>query len=170
MRFYFIHVETTKVMTYLKVTFISISVNAYICYKNTFVVQKKMDHLAFQKELISGLIGNFRQGKSRRGRQSLQSAVRLTARHFIELIPEKRRLKCLVCAGKRNKFSGCRVRTWCPDCQVGLCLGTCFKNYHTRTQYEEWTFTDNNDLKLHVHKLDIRTLQVNVLKPTSVLV
>ncbi|VDI04490.1 Hypothetical predicted protein [Mytilus galloprovincialis] len=112
-------------------------VNAYICYRNTFVVQKKMDHLTFQQEIIQGLIGQHREGQTRPGRRCLLQSTRLTARHFIEWIPNKRRMRCAVCSGKENRFSGTRIRTWCPDCGVGLCVGRCFKHFHTLQIYEE---------------------------------
>ncbi|CAC5381293.1 unnamed protein product [Mytilus coruscus] len=111
--------------------------NAYICYKNTFVVQKKMDHLTFQQEIVQGLIGQHREGQTRPGRRSLFQSIRLTARHFIEWIPNKRRMRCAVCSGKQNRFSGTRIRTWCPDCGVGPCVGRCFKHFHTLQIYEE---------------------------------
>ncbi|XP_063433722.1 piggyBac transposable element-derived protein 4-like [Mytilus trossulus] len=60
------------------------TVNAYICYRNTFVVQKKMNHLTFQQEIIQGLIGQHREGQTRPGRRCLLQSTRLTARHFIE--------------------------------------------------------------------------------------
>ncbi|CAC5420054.1 unnamed protein product [Mytilus coruscus] len=113
------------------------TVNAYICYKNTFVIQKKMDHLTFQQEIVQDLIGQHREGQTRPGRSCLHQSTRLTARHFIEWIPYKRRMRCAVCSGKENRFSGTRIRTWCPDCGVGLCVGRCFKHFHTLQINEE---------------------------------
>lgn len=52
-----------------------------------------MDHLKFQQEIVKGLLGEFREGHAQSGRRSLLRTVRLTARHFIEYIPEKRRLR-----------------------------------------------------------------------------
>ncbi|VDI18358.1 Hypothetical predicted protein [Mytilus galloprovincialis] len=80
-----------------------------------------MDHLTFQQEIIQGLIGQHREGQTRPGRRCLLQSTRLTARHFIEWIPNKRRMRCAVCSCKENRFSGTRIRTWCPDCGVGLC-------------------------------------------------
>jgi len=115
-----------------------ISVNAYICYKNMFIIQKKVSHLTFQQQIVAGLIGNYRAGQGRTGRRSLNCRVRLSGRHFIDWIPDKRRLKCAVCIGKSGNFAGSWVRTWCPDCGVGLCVGQCFRNFHTLVMYEEW--------------------------------
>ncbi|XP_061163252.1 piggyBac transposable element-derived protein 4-like [Saccostrea echinata] len=117
--------------------FMMAAVNAYICYKSSFVIQKKMDHLQFQKEIIKGLLGNFREGRLRRGRLGVQRCARLSAKHFIDWIPEKKRMKCAVCSGKRGNFAGTRIRTWCPDCSVGLCVGNCFRKFHTLINYEE---------------------------------
>ena len=96
-----------------------------------------MDHFKFQQEIVKWLLSEFREGPAQPGRRSLLRTVRLTARHFIEYIPEKRRLRCSVCTGKKSRFSGSRVRTWCADCGVGLCIGQCFRKYHITLMYEE---------------------------------
>jgi hypothetical protein len=44
-----------------------ISVNAYICYKNTFIIQKKVSRLTFQQQIVAGLIGNYREGQGKPG-------------------------------------------------------------------------------------------------------
>ncbi|CAC5426390.1 unnamed protein product [Mytilus coruscus] len=100
-------------------------------------IQKKIDHLTFQQEIVQGLIGQHREGQTRPSRRRLHQSTRLTARHFIEWIPNKRRMRCAVYSGKENRFSETRIRTWCPDCGVGLCVGRCFKNFHILLMYEE---------------------------------
>ena len=44
--------------------------------------------------------------------------------------PDQKRKVCRICSSK--------VRTWCPDnlCNVGLCVGDCFKSFHTRIAEE----------------------------------
>ena len=44
--------------------------------------------------------------------------------------PDQKRKVCRICSSK--------VRTWCPDnlCSVGLCVGDCFKSFHTRIAEE----------------------------------
>jgi hypothetical protein len=61
-------------------------VNAYICYKNTFIIQKKVSRLTFQQQIVAGLIGNYREGQGRPGRRSLNCSVRLSGRQFIDWI------------------------------------------------------------------------------------
>lgn len=113
------------------------AVNAYICYKSSFVIRKKMDHLQFQKKIVKGLLGNFREGRSKRGRVGVLRCARLTAKHFIDWVPGRKRMRCAVCAKRGGNFAGTRIRTWCPDCSVGLCVGNCFKKFHTVIDYEE---------------------------------
>ena len=61
-----------------------------------------------------------------------RKTARLTARHFIGYIPENKRRKCEVCTQDKSVgFKGSRIRTWCSDCGVGLCIGDCFRRYHT---------------------------------------
>lgn len=73
--------------------------------------------------------------------------VRLTQRHFISRIPPS-------ASGKSNPSKNCKVCTryshtqttrrkettyFCPDCpsQPGLCIGECFKRYHTLEDFKK---------------------------------
>lgn len=108
--------------------------NAYICYvENKQITGKKMTHLEFQVALVEGLIGGYAEARKRSCRPSLgPEAARLTGRHFLETIPDKKRRKCEVCAHKEaDGYKGSRIRTWCSDCGVALCMEDCFKRYHT---------------------------------------
>ena len=65
-------------------------------------------------------------------------SVRLTARHFILLIPASNtqaslRRKCIVCSNivRRPRREDVPTRYERPDCGVGLCLIDCFKDFHT---------------------------------------
>ncbi|GFV15745.1 piggyBac transposable element-derived protein 4 [Trichonephila clavipes] len=66
--------------------------------------------------------------------------MRLTERHFLEVIaPSEKKprpaRKCYVCSLKKNdnrKRIRKETRYFCPDCDVGLCLTSCFKLYHTK--------------------------------------
>ena len=102
---------------------------------------KYIDHSEESKPLnlpTADLIGNYREGQGRPGRRSLNCRVRFSGRHFIDWIPDIKPLKCAVCCGKSGNFAGSRVRTWCPDCGVRLCVGQCFRDFHTLVIYEEW--------------------------------
>jgi hypothetical protein len=90
-----------------------------------------------KQQIVAGLIGNYREEQGRPGRRSLNCSVRLSGRQFIDWIPDKKPLKCAVCCVKSGNFAGSRVRIWCPDCDVGLCVGQCFRKVHTLVMYEE---------------------------------
>ncbi|VDI00917.1 Hypothetical predicted protein [Mytilus galloprovincialis] len=76
------------------------TVNAYICYRNCFLVQRKLDHVKFQNAVVRGLIGDFRGGNRRRGRRPdnipIANAIRM---HFLDVIPDGKRRKCVKCSG-----------------------------------------------------------------------
>ena len=101
--FFFFPLDVFSFISYM------IPVNAYICYKNTLIIRKKISHLTFQQQIVAGLIGNYREGQGRPGRRSLNCSVRFSGRHFIDWIPDKKRLKCAVCCGKSGNFAGSRV-------------------------------------------------------------
>lgn len=107
--------------------------NAYICYKTNPARQgKAMTHYQFIISVVEGLINGYQEPRKKVGRPSLlPPEARKTERHFLEIIPEKKRKKCAVCAEARNQgYKGTRISTWCRDCGVGLCKGNCFMQYH----------------------------------------
>ncbi|CAG2210332.1 unnamed protein product [Mytilus edulis] len=112
------------------------TVNAYICYRNYFLVQRKLDHVKFQNAVVRGLIGDFRGGNRRRGRRPdnipIANAIRI---HFLDVIPDGKRRKCVKCSGY-NKYRKSRISTWCSVCGVGLCVGRCFREFHSYGQEE----------------------------------
>lgn len=83
--------------------------------------------------MIQGLVGGYTEPRVRTGRPSIgPPEARKTERHFSEVIPDKKRKKCQVCAQTRDQgYKGTRVRTWCRPCGIGLCTGKCFEQYHT---------------------------------------
>ena len=108
--------------------------NAYICYvQNKNIIDRKMTHLEFQVALVEGLVAGHTETRRKAGRPSLgPEPARLTERHFVDYIPEKKRKKCVVCAQDRaDGYKGSRIRTWCSECGVALCAISCFKRYHT---------------------------------------
>jgi hypothetical protein len=114
-----------------------------ICYKNTFVVQKKISHVMFQQGIVSGLIGNLREGNKRRGRKSSIIHLPVThpnQHHYIAIIPEGRRRKCVVCTDRNNTFRKSRISTWCSTCGVG----DCFRKFHAGQ--EEWATCINGNV------------------------
>ena len=63
-----------------------VTVNAYICYRDSFVIQQKLNHLKFHQQLCQELIGNFRQGSRNQQFRLIptehRALSRLHDRHF----------------------------------------------------------------------------------------
>ena len=107
----------------------------------------KQDFMHFVHDVLSNLIMNTLILKSD-PRQSPDKLVRLTGRHFasqthyqVEAKNKKHSPKwCRVCAARGIKTAtGNPVRSMlqCTDCpgNPGLCLGECFRVYHTNVEY-----------------------------------
>ncbi|XP_046380083.2 piggyBac transposable element-derived protein 3-like [Haliotis rufescens] len=112
------------------------SINAYQTFLNTH--GRTTSRLDFHMSLLHSLVGNT-QVKRRTGRPRTQPpSRRLTGRHFIEVLPEGKRKQCVLCRKRQRAIDGSagKVRTWCPDCHVGLCA-RCFRQYHTADHIEE---------------------------------
>lgn len=92
--------------------------------------------MKFQNAVVRGLIGDFRGGNRRRGRRPdnipIANAIRM---HFLDVIPDGKRRKCVKCSGY-NKYRKSRISTWCSVCGVGLCVGRCFREFHSYGQEE----------------------------------
>ncbi|KAJ8318238.1 hypothetical protein KUTeg_003329 [Tegillarca granosa] len=104
-----------------------IVVNAYIIYKQNRGFRQKMNRFEFTMTLCQELIGNHQVERRVPGRTSTYN--RLSDRHFINYIPGTKRRRCKVCE-KKSRF-------YCVDCTVALCVGNCFRRYHTLRFYEE---------------------------------
>ena len=103
-------------------------VNCYVMYKQNPNVPAtgKLSRHKFTLMAVEDLIGSY-NSRQRSGRRSTCPVeARLDQKHFIEYIPDSKRMKCVVCGDRPQTFSGTRVRTYCPDCNVGLCIGQCF--------------------------------------------
>lgn len=113
--------------------------NSYIMFKSNRPNQKS-DHLTFRLDLIKMLFETYGPEVPRPvfGRPSIEpKPARLTERHFIYLIPPtgnkvNAQKRCCVCAKRGVRRDS---RYWCPKCEAGLCLGTCFEDYHTKTNF-----------------------------------
>ncbi|KAJ1088587.1 hypothetical protein NDU88_001744 [Pleurodeles waltl] len=112
---------------------------------NAFIVLKdrspdsKMTFVKFQKSVIESLIVVEQARVTREA--VVEDVARLKDRHFAEHIPPTPKKdfpakKCRVCFRR-----GIRRETqmYCPDSpsKPGLCVGGCFKNYHTQKNYWE---------------------------------
>lgn len=112
--------------------------NAFVIYKKISKNSKK-SFLDFRLEIIEEIFEKNLQHPSRQN-QGEANISRLVDRHFISHIPpnpikKEPRRRCVVCCSKMDK-NGKKVRketrTWCNDCNVGLCMEPCFKIYHTQ--------------------------------------
>ena len=68
------------------------------------------------------------------GDEQIDSLTRLQGKHFPYMQP--RRGRCKVCGSSKNtngKIKDTKVRSYCPKCNVSLCIGNCFELYHTKT-------------------------------------
>ncbi|VDI38394.1 Hypothetical predicted protein [Mytilus galloprovincialis] len=105
-------------------------VNAYICHKRSFLLGRKLTHLQFQQEIVTGLVGDHTIQRRVLGRNGEGATSRATSEHFLFEIPGRKRRNCVSCHNRK-------VRTWCQQCREGLCLGKCFKDFHKQKQRQD---------------------------------
>ena len=101
----------------------------------------------FIQELIQQIIEKHgsltavRRGRRSTGHIDRLAAINFMERHFPDHVPgtdrkAKGQRTCHVCAHTTNGQQRRKlVTTWCPECKVGLCLGNCFKIYHTKKSF-----------------------------------
>ena len=110
--------------------------NAYVLYKLKKNINLRLAE--YQLELIREIIGKYgSQVQTSIGRPRSEHPLRLTARHFPSRIAStvtqaKRKRKCYVCAHTVRREKSRRDTLYeCIECDVGLCVTDCFKDYHT---------------------------------------
>ena len=120
--------------------------NAYIIYKhNNASLQKVQTNLQFRLTLAEALTSGVVAMRAGPGRSPTQMLSRLKGKHFIYRSTTRKR--CAVCAYKKalpyrrnipksKQYTEKKIKTWCPKCEVHLCVGKCFELYHTRTNYK----------------------------------
>ncbi|ROT74571.1 PiggyBac transposable element-derived protein 4 [Penaeus vannamei] len=88
----------------------------------------------FRSDLAKELLGDFREGADSTRhctatrppvavRQALQQR-----RHAVTEIPDGKRRRCRWCSEQGQRKN---TRSFCPDCNVGLCTYGCFEAWHT---------------------------------------
>ncbi|XP_037799840.1 piggyBac transposable element-derived protein 4-like [Penaeus monodon] len=83
---------------------------------------------AFRFGLASELLGQFREGTDSTSRAAPcpSTAAPRTRTHNVSQIPGKTR-RCKVCSRHGRRKS---TRSYCAECNVGLCIYGCFEEWH----------------------------------------
>ena len=115
--------------------------NAFVVYKmnNATSLQKTQTNRQFCLTLAEKLMAGVVASRRGPGRPPAEVVSRLTGKHFPYRNGVKQR--CCVYAYKRRsprskKYKDKKVTTWCPKCEVHLCIGHCFECYHTRVNFK----------------------------------
>ena len=114
--------------------------NAYNMYiENT---GKKSSLRLFSRNVVTqllqkyGTLTSLRPGKQSTGQIDRLSAVTFSERHYISFLPldakgHKKQRHCHVCWNTTTRPQKKRkVTTWCPGCNIALCIDNCYKQYH----------------------------------------
>ena len=107
--------------------------NSYITYK---ALGGKVTWHEFILTLCEKLISRYdpeRPATTRRPRFS-EKPLWLIGWHFLEYCPpmEKKARPLRVCAQCRKNKIRKESLYWCKDCEVGLCVAPCFRDWHTK--------------------------------------
>ncbi len=114
--------------------------NAYVLYKANYkdTIKRQKD---FRMELAYSLTTTALELRRHPGRPHTTILSRLTGKHYIYRSSNLKR--CTVCAYKKSssrgtKYKDKKIKTWCPKCNVHLCVGKCFEAYHSRVNYKKF--------------------------------
>ena len=73
--------------------------------------------------------------------EGVQGDISVVEHHYLQQLPRKadermRQKVCQVCHHSTRRATLVkRVTTWCESCGVGLCIGECFRDYHSLKNY-----------------------------------
>ncbi|XP_071088552.1 piggyBac transposable element-derived protein 4-like [Haliotis cracherodii] len=112
--------------------------NAYILHKES--TEKAGSYRSFRDDVVLGLIEIYHNtGQPSPRVHSYDSTFvpeRMRGRHFIEQMHEwKTPRDCVVCSDRKTRQRH-QTSNGCPDCGVALCVGKCFKRYHTCFEFK----------------------------------
>ena len=122
-------------------------INSWIIFRMNNPESKIKSQRDFQLELVRQLVQPLLSLKaspncpiilqSSKGRTVVSPDKRLLGKHF----PHKasQRGRCCVCSKHKSTTTGKRLdkktKTFCPKCEVYICLGVCFERFHTVSKY-----------------------------------
>lgn len=115
--------------------------NSYVIYtaNNATSLDKVMTRKQYRLELAKALTAHAITSRRGPGHSPSSTLSRLTGKHFVYRSGVRKR--CAVCAYKKTssrgaKYKDKKITTWCPKCEVHLCVGQCFQSYHTRVDFK----------------------------------
>lgn len=143
MQIHFIESVRKTIKWYKKLFFHLLDMTVLNAYNMHRIKEKKRQTLGeFRIELVRQLIEKYgKDFSSERRSTSAPHPKRLIDRHFPSLIPYEKgktpkQLTCVVCSQSvRKDRKRSKTRYECVDCNVGLCVSGCFKEYHTLSHY-----------------------------------
>ena len=107
--------------------------NAHILYKAHTSSPRKLTMKEFRREIAVQLCHDICRRDPSSYSRTDQSLERLRGQHFLQ--KGRKRRDCRVCSDRNPGGERKVVNTFCSMCsdQPPLCIGDCFKAYHTRT-------------------------------------
>lgn len=121
-------------------------VNAWIIFHknhpNSSINTQKKFRLDLAENLVQSLLDLVASPacpaylRATKGRKPVSTAKRLIGKHFT--YKSKKRGRCLVCGNHKTstgKRKDTKTQNFCLKCDVFLCLGKFFEDYHSRTSY-----------------------------------
>ncbi len=118
--------------------------NAWIIFRANFPESEINSHRLFRIELIHQMVQPLLTLRAdpecplRLSGSGKRPAAekRLCGKHFAN--KSSKRARCAVCYNKKTphgKRKDTKVSTFCPKCDVYLCIGGCFEKFHTQSKY-----------------------------------
>ena len=119
--------------------------NSWIIFRTNFPESEINSHRLFRLELAHELVQPLLSLKAStesplsysKGRRPSSLEKRLQGKHF----PYKQstRERCVVCYNTKTPTGSrkdTKTTTYCPKCEVALCIGVCFEVFHTKSKYQ----------------------------------
>lgn len=114
-------------------------VNSYILFTKNKPENAKVKQRLFRKNLLMQLVGDKTNSNKRKRPSRIEQEQRLDGKLHVLMPLEGKKLKdCVVCSGRGEGSVRKRTKIICDTCESkpGLCVGLCFKKYHTEKDYK----------------------------------